>query len=114
MQLWDSSGHVLVIFWAVECVYCYAHIKDFNRVHQQFKNKLTVAAINVGGEYQKEVADYVKDNKLNYLVLSERLNNLDVAERYHVLGTPTVVLVSAKGKVLFYGHSVPDLSRWIK
>jgi len=109
-----KTGHVLVIFWAVECVYCYAHIKDFNRVHQQFKNKLTVAAINVGGEYQKEVADYVKDNKLNYLVLSERLNNLDVAERYHVLGTPTVVLVSAKGKVLFYGHSVPDLSRWIK
>lgn len=109
-----KKGHVLVVFWAVECVYCYAHIKDFNRAHDQFKNKLTIAAINVGGEYQKEVADYAKDNQLKYLVLSERLNNLDVGESYHVLGTPTVVLVSEKGKVLFYGHTVPDLSHWIK
>lgn len=109
-----KQGHVLLAFWAVECVYCYAHIKEFNRVHDEFKGKLTVAAINIGGEYPIEVAEYVKDNKLKYLVLSERLNNLDVGESYHVLGTPTIVLVSPKGKVLFYGHRVPDLSKWIK
>ena len=109
-----KKGHVLVVFWAVECVYCYAHIKHFNRAHEEFNGKLTIAAINVGGEYQKEVVDYVKDNKLKYLVLSERLNNLDVGESYHVLGTPTVVLVSPEGKVLFYGHTVPDLKHWIK
>ena len=104
----------MLVFWAVDCVYCYAHIKHFNRAYEQFKDKLTIAAINVGGEYKKEVEEYVKDNKLKYLILSERLNNLDVAQSYHVLGTPTVVLVSKKGKVLFYGHSVPDLKRWIK
>ncbi len=109
-----DKGDVLLVFWAVDCVYCYAHIKHFNRAYEQFKDKLTIAAINVGGEYKKEVEEYVKDNKLKYLILSERLNNLDVAQSYHVLGTPTVVLVSKKGKVLFYGHSVPDLKRWIK
>ncbi len=109
-----KKGHVLLVFWAVECVYCYAHIKEFNRAHEQFKDKLTIAAINVGGEYPVEVAEYVKDNKLKYLILNERLNNLDVGESYHVLGTPTLVLVSPQGKVLFYGHRVPDLTQWLK
>ncbi len=109
-----KKGHVLLVFWAVECVYCYAHIKEFNRAHEEFKDKLTITAINIGGEYPVEVAEYVKDNKLKYLVLSERLNNLDVGESYHVLGTPTLVLVSPQGKVLFYGHHVPDLSQWLK
>ena len=109
-----KKGHVLLAFWAVECVYCYAHIKEFNHAHEKFKGKLTVAAINIGGEYAPEVAEYVKDNQLKYLVLSERLNNLDVGESYHVLGTPTLVLVSPEGKVLFYGHRMPDLTRWIK
>ena len=109
-----KKGHVLVVFWAVECVYCYAHIKEFNRAHDEFKNKLTIAAINIGGEYPVEVAEYVKDNKLKYLVLSERLKNLDVGESYHVLGTPTLVLVSPQGNILFYGHQMPKLSTWLK
>ena len=109
-----KDGHVLLAFWAVECVYCYAHIKEFNRVHDKYKGKLTVTAINIGGEYPAEVKEYVNDNKLKYLVLSERLKNLDVGENYRVLGTPTIVLVSPQGKVLFYGHRMPELSKWIK
>lgn len=109
-----NKGHVLLAFWAVECVYCYAHIKVFNQAYEQFKGKLTLAAINVGGEYPIEVAEYVKDNGLKYLVLSERLNNLDVAESYHALVTPTLVLVSPQGKVLYYGHRMPDLNKWLK
>lgn len=109
-----KKGHVFVVFWAVECVYCFAHIKAFNQAHDDFKDKLTIAAINIGGEYPVEVAEYVKDNQLKYLVLSERLNNLDVAEQYHVLGTPTIVLVSPQGKILFYGHRMPALKKWIK
>lgn len=108
-----KKGHVLLVFWAVECVYCYAHIKEFNAAHEKFKDKLTIAAINIGGEYEPEVTEYVKDNKLKYLVLSERLNNLDVGESYHVIGTPTLVLISPKGDVLFYGHRVPDLKQWL-
>ncbi|MFK5913694.1 MAG: TlpA disulfide reductase family protein [Woeseiaceae bacterium] len=108
-----KKGHVLLAFWAVECVYCYAHIKEFNHAHELYKDKLTVAAINIAGEYPIEVREYVTDNKLKYLVLSERLANLDVGESYHVLGTPTLVLVSPKGQVLFYGHRMPELKNWL-
>ena len=108
-----KKGHVLLVFWAVECVYCYAHIKEFNRAHDEFSDKLTITAINIAGEDVSDVAEYVKDNELKYLVLSERLNNLDVSEMYHVLGTPTLVLISPQGKVLFYGHQMPKLEKWI-
>lgn len=110
-----SQGHVLLVFWATECVYCYAHVGDFKKIHQQYFGKgLTLAAINIGGEYDMEVEEYVRDNQLNYLVLSNRLENLDVAEAYHVFGTPTLVLVSPQGKIVFRGHNIPDINQWIK
>lgn len=110
-----QKGHVLLVFWAVECVYCYAHIKDFNALHEKYHDKgLTVAAINVAGEYDVEVAEYVKDNKLKYLVLSDRLNNIDAAEAYHVVGTPTLVLISPEGQVVYYGYQIPDVAKWVK
>lgn len=106
-----KDKHVMLVFWAAECVYCYAHVKEFNRAHEKYKDRLTIAAINIGGEYDPEVAEYVKDNDLKYLVLSDRLNNLDVSESYRVLGTPTIVLVSPEGKVIFYGHKMPMLEK---
>lgn len=110
-----TRGHVLLVFWATECVYCYAHVGDFKKIHQQYSSKgLTLAAINIGGEYDMEVEEYVKDNQLNYLVLSDRLNNLDVAEAYHVVGTPTLVLVSPEGRIVFRGHNIPDLTKWLQ
>jgi len=109
------QGHVLLVFWAVECVYCYAEVKDLNAMHSKYNNKgLTIAAINIGGEYDDDVAEYVKDNNIKYLILSNRLDNLDAAEAYHSIVTPTLVLVSPEGKVVYYGHSLPKISKFIK
>ncbi len=110
-----NKGYVMLVFWAVDCVYCYAHVKDFNALHAKYKDKgLTIAAINIGAEYDDDVAEYVKDNNIKYLVLSNRLDNLDVAEAYHSVVTPTMVIVSPEGKVVYYGYSLPDISKFIK
>lgn len=110
-----KKGHVLLVLWAVDCVYCYAEVKYLNAMHKKYANKgLTIAAINIGAEYNDDVAEYVKDNNIKYLVLANRLDNLDVAEAYHAIVTPTIVLVNPEGKVVFYGHSLPDISKYIK
>jgi len=110
-----KKGHVMLVFWAVDCVYCYVHVKDFNALHAKYNNKgLTIAAINIGAEYDEDVAEYVKDNSIKYLILSNRLDNLDAGEAYHAVVTPTMVVVDPAGKVVFYGHSVPKLSKFIK
>lgn len=109
-----AKGHVMLIFWETQCVYCYSHIKEFNALHRQYKNKgLTVAAINFLGEYEEEVREYVKDNKLEYLILADRLNNIDVAEAYQVIGSPTIVMIAPDGKVISYGYKIPNVATWI-
>ena len=109
-----AKGHVMLVFWETQCVYCYAHIKDFNALQKQYQKKgLTIAAINFLGEYESEVREYVTDNDVQYLVLADRLNNIDVAEAYKVIGSPTIVMVAPDGKILSYGHKIPDVAKWI-
>ena len=110
-----SRGYVMLIFWETECVYCFSHIQDFNRLHDQYAGKgLTIAAINIRGEHEMEVREYKKDNKLKYLLLTDKLKNIDIGEKYKVIGSPTIVLISPKGVILYYGHQIPDVKQWLK
>ncbi len=110
-----ANGPVMLVFWTTDCVYCYMHVSDFNRLQQQYRDKgFTIAAINFAGEHAQEIREYKNDNKLEYLLLADRLKNIDVAQAYKVIGSPTIVLVAQNGKVLFYGHSIPDLAKWLK
>jgi cytochrome c biogenesis protein CcmG/thiol:disulfide interchange protein DsbE len=109
-----AKGHVMLVFWETQCVYCYSHIKDLNALQKQYQDKgLTIAAINFLGEYESEVREYVTDNNVQYLILADRLNNIDVAEAYKVIGSPTIVLIDPKGTILFYGYNIPDVATWI-
>jgi len=75
-----TKGHVMLVFWELECVYCYSHIKDFNHLQEKYKAKgLTIAGINFLGEYEEDVRAYAKDNNVKYMLLAERLNNIDVS-----------------------------------
>jgi peroxiredoxin len=109
-----AKGHVMLIFWETQCVYCYAHIKDFNTLQKKYQGKLTIAGINFLGEYPEEIQEYATDNKVEYLLLADRLNNIDVAEAYQVIGSPTIVLIAPDGKILSYGYQIPDVGHWIK
>ena len=109
-----AKGPVMLVFWETQCVYCYGHIKDFNALQNQYEKKgLTIAAINFLGEYESEVREYVTDNDVQYLVLADRLNNIDVAEAYKVIGSPTIVMIAPDGKVLSYGYQIPNVATWI-
>lgn len=70
---------------------------------------LTLAAINIGHEDEAEVRRYAKEHEPDYLVLNDDAMKTDLARAYAVVGTPTVVLVSPEGAVLYFGHELPDL-----
>lgn len=109
-----AKGHVMLVFWEPECVYCFSHISDFNALQKQYKGKgLTIAAINFLGEYEDDIRTYAKDNNVQYMMLAERLNNIDVAEAYKIIGSPTIVVISPEGKILFYGYQIPDIGQWL-
>lgn len=107
-----THGHVLLFFWATDCVYCHALLPEMKRTQTRYGGRgLSVVGINIGAEYREEVAAYVKDYAVNYLTLAERAHNLDVAEAYGVIGTPTLVLISPGGRILYHGHKLPALDR---
>ena len=110
-----AKGHVMLVFWEPECVYCFSHIKDFNALQEKYRTKgLTIAAINFLGEYEDDIREYAKSNGVKYMMLAERLNGIDVAEAYKVIGSPTIVVIAPDKKILFYGFKLPDLGQWIK
>ncbi len=109
-----AKGHVMLVFWSPECVYCLSHIKHLNELQKKYKNRLTVAAINFSGEHISDVKTYIGSYGPKYLFLADRIKNIDVAESYKVIGSPTIVIVSPKGRVLFYGYKIPTLTKWIK
>lgn len=108
-------GHVMLIFYETQCVYCYSHINDFKALHTRYHGKgLTLFAINYIGESESTVREYARDNQLNYPVALDYLNAIDVAESYKVVGSPTIVIIAPDGKIVFYGHTVPDVKKWLK
>jgi len=110
-----AKGHVMLVFWTTECVYCFMHIGELNDLQEKHRDKgFTIAAINFAGEHEQEVREYVSDNGLKYLMLTDRLKNIDVAQAYKVIGTPTIVLIAPDGKILSYGYTLPDLTKWVK
>jgi len=111
----SAKGHVMLVFWETECVYCYMHIRDFNSLHQKYKDKgLTIAAINFLGEHEAAIREYVNDNQIKYLIFTDRGKSIDVASDYKVIGSPTIVVVAPDQRILYYGHKVPDIRTWIK
>lgn len=109
-----SKGHVMLVFWEPECVYCFMHIKDFNALHNKYKDKgFTLAAINFLGEYEEEIRQYVNNNKLEYLMLTDQLKNIDVAQAYKVIGSPTIVVIAPDMKILYAGHKIPAVEQWL-
>jgi len=110
-----KHGHAMLIFYETQCVYCYSHIGDLNALHDRYHGKgLSIFAINFIGEPESTVKEYATDNGLKYQVALDYLNAIDVAEAYKVLGSPTIVLIAPDGKIVFYGYTLPDVTKWVK
>jgi len=110
-----KKGHVLLVFWSTKCHVCHVMLPQFKAVYKKYKNtKLTLAAINVGYENKEEVADYILQHDVPYLVLNKDKQKDYLAKAYKLVGTPTIKLVNPNGKIIYHGHKLPDLSKYLK
>ncbi|UCE89649.1 MAG: TlpA family protein disulfide reductase [Pseudomonadota bacterium] len=108
-----DTGSLLVVFWSTNCHLCHALVPRLKKIHKEYHgNGLTVVAINVGYEDNSEVRRYAEKHGLEYTILSDPEQRIQIAETFRLSGTPTVMLVSTRGTIEYYGHELPDLSAW--
>ncbi len=110
-----KKGYVLALFWSTRCHVCHAMLPAFKKTHKQYKDKnFTLAAINIGYENREQVEDYILQHDVDYLVLNDDSKKARLAQQYALKGTPTIKLIAPSGRIVWSGHRLPDLARWIK
>ena len=100
-SLQDLKGKfVLLDFWATWCAPCRHDLPAVEKLHQEFHRKGLVVLGVDGGEDSGTVNEFLFSSKLSYPILLT--SDSDVMLSYSVTAFPTVVLIDADGKIVFY------------
>jgi len=109
-----AKGPALLFFWSTECGFCRVMAPKLQKLHQERAAAgLTIAGIDIDFKMREQVEAFVRERKLDFLILHGSLDNADVIEAYGVPGTPTLVVVGRDGRVVYYGHSLEEATRKI-
>ena len=95
----------ILVFWSIFCEPCRVEMPIVQRLHEKYRDALTVLAVALDGEPLKNsIVGFVKQEGYTFRVLIDELDAKEmfkVADPYGVGGTPTIYLVDRAGKVTF-------------
>jgi len=102
-----SDKPLLLYFWASWCKPCRRISPQVSTLAKEYQGRIAVFGINVGGvDSLKAVKKYAKRYEINYPLLIDKNN--ETVEAYSVHAIPTVLLLDAKGKILFRDNEPPE------
>lgn len=106
MRLKNMAGKnaTIVAFWSFFCFPCQSEMPELQEFMDGVKGDVTLAAIALDGpQYNKYVLPYVAEKKLRYPIAYDRENErfFEVAEKYGVIGTPTIFVLDQQGRIRF-------------
>ena len=98
---------LLLYFWASWCRPCRLVSPQVATLAREYKDRITVIGINVGGVDSPEfVKKYGKRHQMDYPLLIDSDN--ETLEAYSVRAIPTIILLDKSGKILFRGNEPPE------
>ncbi|MDT0603203.1 TlpA disulfide reductase family protein [Thalassotalea castellviae] len=103
---------VLLVFWATWCPYCKKLLPGIAKLHEKYQSQgLKVIGVNIKEDWQPAI--YWRNHGYQFDTV---LDGDDIANKYGIIGTPGLVFISPKGKVLNVAHfsdpSHPSLEKF--
>ena len=107
ISLADLRGHpAVIIFWTSWCPICKAEAPEFNRLTRRYRaSGIRLLGINVQ-ESKSRTRAGIKDFGIRYPVALD--TDANVARRYQVASTPTVIFLDAEGVIKYRGNRLPE------
>jgi peroxiredoxin len=109
----------LILFWSYFCFPCQGEMPLIESLHRQEKESgLAVVAISLDRlQDENFVRPFLEKNDITFPVLYDRetVESYETAERFGVVGTPTIFILDDSGRVRFthLGRLEPDLLKGI-
>ncbi len=91
--------NVLLYFTTTWCPYCKRDVPELKEMHQKYKGRLEILAIDMN-ESKAKVSSYIKKYQIPYTTLLDSEGS--VAVDYSIRGVPTKILVGKDGRVFCY------------
>ena len=106
ISLADLKGRpTVLIFWTAWCPVCKEEAPVFNSLAEKYEPRgVRVLGINIQDSIARTQGG-IKDFGIRYTVARDADANM--ARRYNVKGTPTIILLDHKGAVQYFGNALP-------
>ena len=104
LEQFKGKKAVWLTFWATWCPYCKKEIPALKELHKKYGDKIEIIAVNIGVRDSVEKSeDYKFEHNLPYDIIFSN----ELTRKYEVRGTPTQIVIDAKGRIVFQGTRVP-------
>jgi thiol-disulfide isomerase/thioredoxin len=96
---------VWLVFWATWCPNCKGEIPKLDRIHEKYRKKIEILAINVAiNDSIKKIERYRQKYPMPYKIAFNR----QVTDLYQIQGTPTHVVIDVNGIIHYRDAIAPD------
>ncbi|MEW6711159.1 MAG: TlpA disulfide reductase family protein [Candidatus Riflebacteria bacterium] len=100
----------MLVFWSITCGTCIEEIPFVSRLHETYKDRVTIIGIHPPGRPLKKIQGFLRKRKepIPYMLAIDE--NGELLKNYEVTVLPRTILINRQGQVL-YDHLGYDPSQ---